>query len=42
MREDYRQKMQDILDRLPWTLVSEDRFPIYDEEAIYILAFKKD
>lgn len=42
MREDYRPKMQDILERLPWTLVREDRFPIYDEEAIYILALKKD
>ena len=41
MRENYRQKMKNIVNRLSWTLVSEDRFPIYDGEAIYILAFKK-
>lgn len=42
MQENYRPKMQNILDRLPWTLVSEEKFPIYDDRAIYILAFKKN
>lgn len=43
IRSDYRQQMQTALDRLPWTLVSEENFPIYDEaKLMYLLGFKKD
>ncbi|NES81684.1 MAG: class I SAM-dependent methyltransferase [Moorea sp. SIO1G6] len=43
IREDYRRKMQIDLDKLPWTLVSEEDFPIYDEaKLMYLLAFKSD
>ena len=42
IREDYRHQMQTGLDQLPWTLVSEENFPIYDEaKLMYLLAFKK-
>ncbi|WP_293123458.1 hypothetical protein [Moorena sp. SIO4G3] len=35
--------MQTALDKLPWTLVSEEDFPIYDEaKLMYLLAFKKE
>ena len=43
IREDYRPQMQTALEGLPWTLVSEEHFPIYDEaKLMYLLAFKKD
>lgn len=43
IREDYRLEMQAALDRLPWTLVSEEDFPIYDKaKLMYLLAFKKE
>ncbi|MEQ9001019.1 MAG: class I SAM-dependent methyltransferase [Coleofasciculus sp. B1-GNL1-01] len=43
IREDYRRGMQTALDQLPWTLVSEEDFPIYDEtKLMYLLAFKKE
>ncbi len=43
IREDYRREMQTALDKLPWTLVSEEGFPIYDEaKLMYLLAFKKE
>ncbi len=42
IREDYRRKMQTALDQLPWQLISEQNFPIYDESKVmYLLAFKK-
>ncbi|HAC65789.1 MAG TPA: hypothetical protein DCF68_20230 [Cyanothece sp. UBA12306] len=42
IREDYRQQMQAALKRLPWKLISEERFPIYDEaKLMYLLAFQK-
>ncbi|NEP85792.1 MAG: class I SAM-dependent methyltransferase [Okeania sp. SIO2C2] len=42
IREDYRREMQTALDKLPWTLVSEENFTIYDEaKLMYLLAFKK-
>ena len=42
IREDYRSEMQAALDKLPWELVSEEAFPIYDEaKLMYLLAFKK-
>ena len=43
IREDYRRQMQIVLDKLPWRLVSEEDFPIYDEaKLMYLLAFKKE
>lgn len=43
IREDYRRQMQTSLDKLAWTLVSEEDFLIYDEaKLMYILAFKKE
>ncbi len=43
IREDYRREMQTALEQLPWTLVSEEGFPIYDEaKLMYLLAFKKE
>lgn len=43
IREDYRSEMQTALEQLPWTLVSEENFPIYDEaKLMYLLAFKKE
>ncbi|NEQ75306.1 MAG: class I SAM-dependent methyltransferase [Okeania sp. SIO2C9] len=43
IREDYRSEMQMALAQLPWRLVSEDDFPIYDEvKLMYLLAFKKE
>ena len=43
IREDYRQQMQTALDKLPWKLVSEESFPIYDEaKLMYLLAFQKE
>ncbi|NEO80256.1 beta-eliminating lyase-related protein [Moorena sp. SIO4G3] len=42
IREDYRREMQTALDKLPWTLVSEEDFPIYDEARLmYLLGLKK-
>ena len=42
IREDYRQQMQASLDQLPWTLISEENFPIYDQaKLMYLLAFKR-
>ncbi len=43
IREDYRQQMQTALEQLPWKLVSEESFPIYDEaKLMYLLGFKKE
>ncbi len=43
IREDYRSEMQAVLERLPWTLISEENFPIYDQaKSMYLLAFKKE
>ncbi len=43
IREDYRQQMQIAFDQLPWKLVSEEGFPIYDEaKLMYLLGFKKE
>ena len=43
IREDYRQQMQTALDKLPWKLVSEESFPVYDEaKLMYLLGFKKE
>lgn len=43
IREDYRREMQTALGELPWQLVSEESFPIYDESKLmYLLAFKKE
>ena len=43
IREDYRSEMQAVLERLPWTLISEENFPIYDQaKLMYLLAFKKE
>ena len=43
IREDYHREMQTALDKLPWILVSEEDFPIYDEaKLMYLLAFKKE
>ena len=43
IREDYRREMQTSLEQLPWKLVSEESFPIYDEaKLMYLLAFKKE
>lgn len=43
IREDYRNEMQKSLDKLPWILVSEEDFPIYDEaKLMYLLALKKE
>ncbi|NEQ86584.1 MAG: methyltransferase domain-containing protein [Moorea sp. SIO2I5] len=43
IREDYRREMQKALDQFPWTLVSEEDFPIYDEaKLMYLLEFKKE
>ncbi|NET83853.1 MAG: class I SAM-dependent methyltransferase [Moorea sp. SIO1F2] len=42
IREDYRREMQTALEQLPWTLVSEEGFPIYEEaKLMYLMAFKK-
>ena len=41
IREDYRQQMQTSLEQVPWKLVSEESFPIYDDfKLMYLLAFK--
>ncbi|MGB3513340.1 MAG: class I SAM-dependent methyltransferase [Microcoleaceae cyanobacterium] len=43
IREDYRQQMQTSLEQIPWKLVSEESFPIYDDSKLmYLLAFKKE
>ena len=43
IREDYRREMQIALDKLPWTLVSEENFTIYDEaKLMYLLGFKRE
>lgn len=42
IREDYRHQMQTALDKLPWILVGEENFPIYNEaKLMYLLTFKK-
>jgi len=42
IREDYRHEMQNSFDKLPWKLVSEENFPIYDDtKLMYLLAFEK-
>lgn len=43
IRSDYRQQMQTSLEQLPWKLVSEENFPIYDQaKLMYLLAFQKE
>jgi predicted TPR repeat methyltransferase len=43
IREDYRNQMQTAFEQLPWQLVSEENFPVYDgEKLMYILVFKKE
>ncbi|MGB5633971.1 MAG: methyltransferase domain-containing protein [Waterburya sp.] len=42
IREDYRREMQTTLGKLPWQLISEESFSIYDEaKLMYLLGFKK-
>ncbi|MEC4985914.1 MAG: class I SAM-dependent methyltransferase [Oscillatoria sp. PMC 1068.18] len=42
MRGEYRDIMQEALDRLPWSLVNQDDFGIYGKEVIYVLVFRKE
>jgi predicted TPR repeat methyltransferase len=43
IREDYRKEMQTDLEKLPWKLVSEENFPIYNgEKLMYLLTFQKE
>ena len=43
IREDYRDQMKIILEKLPWKLVSKEHFSIYDEVCLmHLLAFKKE
>lgn len=42
IEKEYRRQMETALDRLPWTLVSEENFTLYDgAKLIYLLGFKK-
>ena len=41
IREDYRNQMQEALDKLPWSLVSQDEFGIYEKDVMYVLVFRK-
>lgn len=41
IREDYRNQMQEALEKLPWSLVSQDEFGIYEQDLMYVLVFRK-
>ncbi|MBO1351996.1 MAG: class I SAM-dependent methyltransferase [Hormoscilla sp. GUM202] len=41
IRGDYRNQMQEALDKLPWSLVSQDEFGIYETDTMYVLVFRK-
>ncbi len=41
IRGDYRNQMQEALDKLPWSLVSQDEFGIYEQDVMYVLVFRK-
>lgn len=42
IREDYRHEMKTVLDQLPWVLVSDENFPIYDQSKLmHLLTFRK-
>ena len=43
IRQDYRQQMQSALAHLSWSLVSEQKFSMYDDAILmYLLTFRKD
>lgn len=42
IRENYRREMQTAFDKLPWKLVSEEKFPIYEVQLMYLLGFNKE
>lgn len=41
IRGGYRKQMQEALDKLPWSLVSQDEYGIYDGDVMYVLVFRK-
>ncbi|NEO56147.1 MAG: class I SAM-dependent methyltransferase [Okeania sp. SIO3B5] len=41
VREKYYAEMQEAFESLPWTLISQEQFQVYDNEIIYVLGFRK-
>lgn len=41
IRQEYYQQIQEGLQQLPWSLISQQQFPIYETEVMYILIFRK-
>jgi len=42
IREEYYQQIREGLEQLPWSLISQHQFPIYETQVMYILIFSKD
>ncbi len=42
IRRDYRNQMQEALDKLPWSWLSQDELGLVEQDAIYILTFRKE
>lgn len=42
IRESYRDEMQEAFERLPWSLVRQEQFSIYEKDVMYILVFRKE
>ncbi|WP_375500135.1 class I SAM-dependent DNA methyltransferase [uncultured Nostoc sp.] len=41
VRGKYRDEMQKAFESLPWNLISQEQFNVYDSQVIYVLVFRK-
>lgn len=41
MRSDYYNEMQQAMSEMPWSLIAQEEFNIYQKEVMYVLVFKK-